>query len=279
MKTRFTLFTLIAGFLATGLLAADFTGTVAWKTRVEITDPEMKKQMADAQAQMADPEMQAQMKAAQEAMNDPQMQAMLKANPQMREMMEKQMKAFSKPGAATGGDMFPKGFTLRVKGPRSLLRTEGGMAAGDVLTLADKNVSYQIDRDARTYRQISAEAAKTTEAKETPFKVTQTKETASVLGYTCTKYLVESTDRDVPMAWSIWATEDIKGLDASSLRRMRMGQSAGPDFFSKINGVPLKIDATMPQMKMFMEATSVKAESLPDSLFALPAGFKEVSGY
>lgn len=272
MKKLFGLFTLAAG-LATGVLsAADFSGTITWAVRAEITDPEMKQQMEENRKRMSDPEMQAQMKAAQEAMNNPQMQEMMRANPQMKEMMEKQMKAMSKPGA--GGDPFPKGFTLQMKGPRSLVRTDGGIGAGDVLTLADKNISYQIDREARTYRAIPADSLK--DPGSIKFKVTPTKETTKVLGYTCRNYLVETTDSEIKMTYSIWATNDIKGLDARALRRLRMGQSTGPDFFNQIEGVPLKMETTTPQMKMFMEATSVKPETLPDSLFTLPAGFKEV---
>jgi hypothetical protein len=182
------------------------------------------------------------------------------------------MKAMSKPGASHA-DMFPKGFTVQIKGPRSLMRTEGGVGAGDVLTLADKNISYQIDRDARTYRKLPTDPVKDMGIK---FKVTPTKETAKIQGYTCRNYLVETTESEVRMTYSIWATEDIKGLDARALRRLRMGQSSGPDYLSKIEGVPLKIDATTPQMKMLMEATSVKTENLPDSLFTLPEGFKEL---
>ncbi|MDF3057901.1 MAG: hypothetical protein K0R17_2116 [Rariglobus sp.] len=273
MKTLLALVTLAIGFVTCPLSAADFSGTIIWTTRFDITDPEMKRQMEDAKARMSDPEMQAQMKAAQEAMNSPEMQAMIKANPQMKQMMEKQMQAMSKPGGM--GDLFPKGFTLQIKGPRSLMKTDGGVGAGDILTLADQKISYQIDRAARTYRKIPADTVK--DAPEGKFKVTPTKETAKVLGYTCRKYLVETTENEAKLTWSIWATDDIKGLDASALRRLRFGQSSGPDFLSKIDGVPLKIDATTPQMKIFMEATGVKSEALPDSLFELPGGFKEVA--
>lgn len=267
MKKLFALVTLVVGCAAGSLAAADFSGTINWSIRVDITDPEMKKQM-DAQSS---PEMQAQMQAAREAMNSPEMQEMMKANPQMRETMEKQMKAAGKPGG-----LFPKSSTLHIKGQRSLVRTEGGPAAGDVLTWADKDVSYQIDREARTYRKFDTDAVK--ESLDGKFKVTPTKETTKVLGYTCKQYLIETTDAESKMQWSVWTTEDIKGLDAKTLKRLRMGQGGGgPDIFGKIDGVPLKVEATTPQMKMQMTATSVKQETLPDSLFELPSGFKEVA--
>lgn len=274
MKKLFSLFTLAAAFVG-ALSAQDFSGTIAWSMRVEVTDPAMKKQLADAQSQLADPAVQAQMKQAQEAMKSPEMQAMLQANPQMKAMMEQQMAALSKAGAS-GGDplagFFPKGFTLQIKGPRSLVKTEGGPAVGDVLTHADKNISYQIDRNVRTYRKLASDPLKETAGS---YKVTPTAETAKVLGYTCKRYLVETAGAE-KASYSVWATNEIKGLDAASLRRLNFGKS-GSEFMSQIEGVPLKIDAVTSQAKLFMVATSVKAEALPDALFTLPAGFKEVA--
>lgn len=275
MKKLLALVILVTGFVTGPLLAQDFSGTITWSMRVEVTDPAMKKQMAEAQAQLADPAMQAQMKQAQEAMKSPEMQAMLQANPQMKAMMEQQMAALAKAGAS--GDplvgLFPKGFTLQLKGPRSLVKTEGGPTIGDVLTLADKNISYQIDRTARTYRKFASDPLKETAG---AYKITPTSETAKVLGYTCKRHVVETTDAGEKMTYSVWATNEIKGLDAASLRRLNFGKS-GSEFMSQIEGVPLKIDAVTPQAKLFMVATSVKSESLPDSLFVLPAGFKEVA--
>jgi hypothetical protein len=277
MKKLFALVTLVTGFVAGPLLAQDFSGTINWSMRVEITDPAMKKQIAEAQAQLSDPAMQEQLKQAQEAMKSPEMQAMLQANPQMKEMMEKQMAAFTKPGAS-GSDplagLFPKGFTLQLKGPRSLVKTEGGPSVGDVLTLADQNVSYRIDHTARTYRKLPADPVKETTGN---YKITPTAETTKVLGYTCKRYVVEATDSGAKTSYSIWATNDIKGLDASSLRRLNFGKSADSSFMSQIEGVPLKIDAITKEAKLFMVATGVKNETLPDSLFVLPAGFKEVA--
>jgi hypothetical protein len=277
MKKLFALITLVTGFAAGSLSAQDFSGTITWSMRVEITDPAMKKQMAEAQAQLADPKIQAQIKEAQEAMKSPEMQAMLQANPQMKAMMEQQMAAFSKPAAA-GGDplagIFPKGFTLQLKGPRSLVKTEGGPSIGDVLTLADQNLSYRIDRTARTYSKLAADPVKEASDK---YKITPTTETAQVLGYKCKRYQVDTLEGGAKTSYSIWATNDIKGLDAKSLRRLNFSKSSDSAFMSQIDGVPLKIDVITPDAKLFMVATGVKNETLPDSLFVLPAGFKEVA--
>src|SRR5690606_18121671 len=160
-------------------------GTAVWKMRFDVTDPEMKAQMDAQQRQASDTEAQAQMKAAQEAMNSPEMQEMMKANQETKKIMEAQMQAMSKTGCIT--NLLPKGFTLQIKGPRSLVKTEGGLSGGDVLTLADKNIAYQIDREARTYRKLDTDAAADT--MDGKFKVTPTGKSMKVLGYSCRNFL------------------------------------------------------------------------------------------
>lgn len=255
MKKIFALVIFVIGFTACWSSAEDFSGTLTWTMRVEITDPELK----------------AQLDAVQSALSNPAMQEMLKSNPAMREMLEKQMGGSAVDAA---GGFFPKGFTLQIKGPRSLVKTEGGIAPSDVLTLADKNVSYQIDRKARTYSKLAADPFKDYAG---AYKVTPTAETTKVLGYTCRRFAVETTGSGEKMRYSIWATNDIQGLDARSLRRLKFGQSAGSEFLEQIEGVPLKIDGITPQAKLSMSAVAVKSEALPDALFLLPAGFKEVA--
>lgn len=255
MNKLLALVIFVTGFTACLLSAEEFTGTLTWTMRVEITDPELK----------------AQLDAAQAALSNSAMQEMLKSNPAMREMLEKQMGGSA---ADAAGGFFPKGFTLQIKGPRSLVKTEGGIAPRDVLTLADENVSYQIDRKARTYGKLAADPLKDYAG---AYKVTPTAETAKVLGCTCRRFAVETTGGGEKMRYSIWATNDIQGLDARSLRRLKFGRSAGSEFLAQIEGVPLRIDAVLPQAKLFMVATAVKPEPLPDSLFILPAGFKEVA--
>lgn len=255
MKPFFRFFVAVLGFVAAPLLAQDFSGTIAWTLRVEITDPQLKQQIDAAQA----------------ALSNPAIQEMLKSNPQMREMLEKQMGASTSDAAA---GFFPKGFTLQIKGPRSLVKTEGGVAAGDVLVQADKKTSYQIDRKARTYRRLSDDPLKDYAG---DYKVTPTADTAKILGYGCRRFLVETLGSEDKMRYSVWATNEIKGLDAASLRRLQFGEGSGAAFLAKIEGMPLKIDALTPQARLFMSAVSVKAEALPDALFVLPAGFRETA--
>lgn len=225
MKKILSLLVLVATFGFGSLSAQEFSGTLKWSLRVEMTDPTLK--------------------AAQDAMG------------------------------GMGSGLFPKGFILQIKGPRALVKTDGGLTPTEVLTLADKNLSYQIDRKAGTYQKLAADPLKDAVGN---YKVTPTTETARILGYTCRRYRVETVGGEEKMTYAVWATNEIKGLDARTLRRLQFGKTAGSEFLSQIEGVPLRIDGVTPDAKLQVIATSVKPEVLPGTIFILPASFKETTG-
>jgi hypothetical protein len=225
MKKILSLLLLVAALAAGSLSAQEFSGTITWSLRVELSDPTLK--------------------AAQDAMG------------------------------SMGGGLFPKGFILQLKGPRALVKTDGGLTPTEVLTLADKNLSYQIDRKAGTYQKLSADPLKDAVGN---YKVTPTTETARILGYTCRRYRVETVGSDEKMTYVVWATNEIKGLDARTLRRLQFGKTAGSGFLRQIEGVPLRIDGVTPDAKLQILATGVKPEVLPGAIFVLPPGFKETAG-
>jgi hypothetical protein len=275
MKKLF--FVALVAILYSCAQAQDFEGTVVWKMRADISDPAMRQQMQAAQAQLSSPEIQAKLKEAQTAMNTPEMQAMMAQNPQMRAMIEKSMAAAApKPGAssddATGG-LFPKSITMKAKGARTFVKIEGGMMPSEILTLGDKGVSYKIDRSAKTYQVL----AKPDDASPSAgaFKVTRTSESTKVLGYTCTRYLVEPVGEGDGTTYSVWTTKEIKGLDPKKMSSLQVGRDSGPNFMSQLDGAPLKMEISTHQAKILMEATAIKTEPLPDSTFALPKGFTE----
>jgi hypothetical protein len=273
-----------------GAHAADFEGTIRWTMSIEITDPAIKKQMADAEKQMSDPKMQEQMKEAQAAMADPQMQAMMAQNPQMKAMMEQQMAMMNKAPAGGGNPMaamFPKGMTLRTKAGKSLTVIEGGPMPTEVLNLPAVPASYMIDRSARAYTKLPADVPAGAVSEKVNYKVTKTGETAQVIGYACTKYIVEATaptaasaaarpGSESPSRYVVWASTAVPGLDTRALAKVRFSQRGADNaFLGQIDGVPLKMEITAPEARVTMQAASIKAESLADGLFALPAGFTE----
>lgn len=255
--------------------AADFEGTLKWSMSAEVTDPEMKAKMAETQKQMADPERLAQMKA---MLKNPQMKAALEQNPQMRAAVEAQIKMAEDSAAGKGeGDMLtamlPRSMTVRAKAGKSHVSSEGGAMPFEVITLPEPQISYWIDRKSRSYSTLPVRDVKE-QAAQADFTVTKKDDTRKILGYTCEKYLVEIRKDGTPVQATLWATDDIPGLDAKALAKSRFG---GQDsaYLEQIDGVPLRMEMTMPQMRLEMQATAITPGSVPDSVFEVPTGFVE----
>jgi hypothetical protein len=253
--------------------AQNFEGIIRWSFKTEITDPAAKAKMEEAQRKMNDPETQAKMKEMREKMNDPQFKKMLESNPQMKTQMEAMMKM------SESGDMnsmMPKSMEIRVKNLNSITKMEGGMMAGmEILYLKDKETSYRIDRSSKTYSALPSPTSQMPHQPE--IKVTKTSETAKILNYTCTKYIVEVAMNGKKQEQVIWATTEIKDLDIKHHGNHSGGQSF---YFDKIDGAPLKMEMVTPEGKMTMEAIEIKKQSLSATEFVIPADYKEVKmGY
>ena len=188
--------------------------------------------------------------------------------------MEKQLKMMQGMQSGGSGSMMPQGFTIKIKGGNRLTIMEGGMMTGEMLYQKDKDQTVRLDRPNKTYSVLPTGGGNTNGTPMTP-KVTKTGETAKILGYNCTKYVVEITEGGRPSTQSIWTTTDIKDFDLKSLAKQRMGQGQSL-FYEGMDGVPLKIQASTKEGNMVMEAIDMKRETLDASLFTVPADYKEV---
>lgn len=264
----------IMGFImvlgALGVQAQSFEGTVRWSMSMEITDPQMKAQMAQAQQQMNDPEVQAQMKEMEAKMNDPEMKKMMEQNPQIKAAMEQAMKSAKGGGAADTNNMMPKGMTLKVQGAKMITLVEGGMADGMEMLYAEGQAPVRINRQNKTYSTMPE--GSTGSAPEV--NVTRAPQTMTILGYNCQKYLVEVKSEGQSMNQIMWTTTDIKDMDMKALSRQRSAQGQ-PMFTDKVQGVPLRVEVSAPQGTMVMEVKEIKREKLNEADFKIPAGFKE----
>jgi len=261
-------------FTCTCLAQSSFEGTIKYSMKMEITDPVAKKRMEEAQTKLNDPATQAKMKEMEKQMNDPQMKAMMDANPQMKAQMESMMK-MSQSGDMSS--MMPKGMTIEVKNQNTLTKIEGGMAATEILYLKDKNQSVNLNRANKTYTILSSAAPTPTTTTAPKAKVTKTSETTKILNYTATKYIVEMMEGGKTMTNAVWATTEIKDLNLSSMSGQRLG-NGGQMSLEGVDGVPLKMEMSTPEMKMTMEATEIKKQSVPASDFVIPSDYKEVKG-
>ena len=135
-------------------------------------------------------------------------------------------------GGITMDSMMPKGVSLKIKGGSSLSVIEGGMTAGEVLTLADKNVAYLIDRPSRTYSTLNQNSAAAL-APSGRYKITKTGETTTILGYSCTKTLVEETGgRGAATTYTIWSTNAIAGANSKQFSQLKLTQGGDSSFMS-----------------------------------------------
>jgi hypothetical protein len=248
-----------------------FEGIMRWSMKMDITDPKAKAQMEEDKKKAADPANQAKMKELQAKMNDPQFKAMMDANPQMKAQIESSLKMMA--GGDMMSSMMPTGVLIKLKGSNFISSVQGGiMDKNDVLHIADKDQTYTINHSAKTYMVMTKPPTKHEETKP---KITKTSETATILGHLCTKYIIENTEPSGQKSTvNYWATTEIQGIDLKALAKQQMnkGQSL---VYAEIDGVPLKIEMTMPQGTMTMEVQEIKKESLPASAFTLPAGYTE----
>lgn len=256
-------------FVCASAKAQNWEGIITWKITTEM-DAATKAKMDEAQQKLNDPATRQQLEEMKKKMDDPQFQEMLAANPQMKAQIEQMLKALE---GGNVNSMLPSGYTLKVKDQNTLAKMDGGILGNiEILHLKNQNKSYQIDREAKTYTEMKSETPDELDAEN--IKITKTSETRTILNYSCTKYIAESTVEGQRFEQIFWTTTDIKGLDMKSLTNQRLGKGAQKMFYEKIDGIPLRIEIKQPQVAMTMEATGVKKQSLSASDFQIPAGFK-----
>ncbi|HMJ70961.1 MAG TPA: hypothetical protein VK508_18800 [Cyclobacteriaceae bacterium] len=247
-----------------------FEGSIRWTMKMDITDPKAKAQMEEAKKKAADPANQAKMKEMTDKMNDPQFKAMLDANPQMKAQMEAMMKMMA------GGDlsgMLPSAIIMKLKGQNSLVSIQGGiMDKTDMLHLADKDETFTINHNAKTFTLMP----KNDGEKRPKPKVTKTSETAKILNYNCTKYIIEITiPEGKTMTSNYWATNEIKDIDLKAIAKQQMAKDQS-FVFPEIDGFPLRIESQIPQTgTITIETAEIKRGGVANSDLQLPSGYTE----
>lgn len=187
--------------------------------------------------------------------------------------------SFSMPGMEDAGGennpyaaLFPKSMIVKLKNGNSLVSIEGGMMAGKTLSLKGATETILINDDRKTFSKIKSDA----KDDNTKFEVQKTTETANILGYNCVKYIVTGIEpRSQQKTTTIlWTTTEIKGINLENL--YKIGTGGGQNMFIKgVEGIPLKVDASVDQGSMKMEAIEYKATPIADTEFKVPAGYKE----
>ena len=238
----------------------NFEGIITWSMKTEFTDPDRKGEMAENMQTAQDQMTYAKLKL-MVAQNDPQYKKMME-DPKMKADMEKamQMQAPTTDGST---------MTVKIKDQNMLSK----MPSNESLFLKEKNQSYIIDREKKTYSLVpQRSSAQDPKAK---VNVIKTEESDTILGFLCKKYIVESSEKGTKFTRHIWTTTEIKDLDIKSILNQNRG--AGQQWYvENIEGFPLKIEIRTTEILFTMEMVNMEKASLPDSDFIIPDDFKEV---
>lgn len=153
------------------------------------------------------------------------------------------------------------------------METTGGMASGqgDVLYLAKEDKTYLINKPAKKAQEMPTEEEGT--EKDTDVTVTDLKETATILGYTCDKYKVVIKTKDGEMTQYLWATKALAPLKPKSAS----GSKLITGITDKVKGMPLKMEIEISQsgmsFTMIMTATDIKEGNPGKDIFTIPADY------
>ncbi len=271
MKSLSLLFAIIISSLS---VSAQFEGTISMGIKMEITDPKAKADMEKMKQLASSPEAKKQLQQMEAQMNDPKFKEVLDKNPEMKKMIEAQLNAMK---GGNGGNimenMVPKSIEIKVRNGNSLSVVKGGAFESEILYLKEKGKSFTLDRKNKTY---AAEPEYKNEAETVTVK--KTEEFLTLLGHKCRRFVVEVSEKQkVKNTFDVWTTDEINGLTSKDFANLKMSASSHKNYFENVEGVALRVLAKMPQGTMQMDVLSLKKESLPESLFQIPAGFTERS--
>lgn len=184
----------------------------------------------------------------------------------------------SAPESRYGGraTLIPRELTMKVQNRNALIQMEGGMAAmlGDLLYLHNKNQTYAISREAKTYHLLTPMGERT--ANQPPYQVTKTKEHARVLNYDCVKYMVQMQNGPQHSTQVIWASTEFKDFDSSLFSRLPIGRQGALSFLKDIEGTPMRMEMRAFGSDVIAELAEVKKQPLDASQFNIPAGYQEL---
>jgi hypothetical protein len=266
MKTF--LATLALLLIATAGFTQKSDGLIRWAMHTEITDPELKASIDETRRFVNDPDSQAKLQEYEAKKDDPKFLVTLQSDPKKKEEMELLLDS---KGTLDKVSASPSAVVVKFRGANYLTTVEGGVLDKNaVLYDAGRNVSYVINHPNKTYTVVPASINNAPQ--RTP-KITRTSETAKILGYNCTKYVIELPGRNGTVAMNYWSTTeidiDLKALEKQSLNR---GQRF---IYAEIEGIPLKVETTTPFSITKIEATEYKSTTIPASDFVVPAGYSE----
>jgi GLPGLI family protein len=160
--------------------------------------------------------------------------------------------------------MLPTESITYIKGDKSRSEQKMGMGMSQVVISDSKANSAVILMDMmgnKTAIKMTAAEMEKGEKEKPQVKVLD--ETKEIAGYKCKK--AEITDSKGNTS-QVYFTKDIKGT-----------QGGGKGLFKELDGFPMEFELKQQGMSMKFTVTNVSDEKVDDNLFAVPAGYKEMT--
>jgi len=247
-------FILLFFFSFTFSKAQSFEGIIKWSIKADIP--------ALAKHEAQDGTNKEAIAALQKKMADPAFQKQMEQNPEIKKMLEEQLKKAEI--GSTIASFIPTGMVVKIKNGNSLTKMIGGPET-EILHLKDK--AYMLNRKEKMYSIAPEYKAKEEDLDK--IKVTPTNATAKILNHTCKKYIVEDANG---LKTTVWATNEIKNIDIQSFYQSK---DMNNQYFSKIEGFPLKIESENKGNQFTLEVTEISKTPQKAEDFKIPADFKE----
>jgi hypothetical protein len=173
----------------------------------------------------------------------------------------------------------PMDMSYSIKGDKLRLDMAGMKDAGVMIVDMKKKEMMMIMKEEKMYMTMAlsdVEEAAKKNADESPLE--KTSETERILGYTATKYI--STDKKKKTSTDLWLAEGVGSFVSMSSGGGRSSKSAGRNWEKLLAGkdlFPLRVVEKDKSGKETyrMDVTAIEKKSLPDSLFAAPAGYEK----
>lgn len=172
--------------------------------------------------------------------------------------------------------------TIWVKGSMARITTSAtpSSPASTMIYRSDLRVIWMLNEENKSYFQVSLAKPQddTARGNDEPAKVRRSGKSKKILGYTCNQYIITQGETET----EIWGTKDLRDLSASLARALgeeRRGQGeAWNDELTRLGVYPLVANIRIEgKVAEAQEVVKIDRRSLPDDLFALPAGYKKQS--
>ena len=253
-------------FLIFGIIfysnSQDFEGTISISIIPDSTDIATKKEMIKVNRIRETNQFQS-------SINNPKLIEYIEKNPEEKENIESLLLVMATQGNII--TLVPKSFLISVKGYNSLHKIKGGANGGlEILSLKEKNISYQIKHSDNTYKERLKKSPKHN------IEVTKTIETERILGFECSKYIFKITQDGRIRESEIWIAPPTMGLDIDQIIQYPTNGDLSNSYLKRIDGIPLRAKMTIGTGKFIMEIKNINQKKLPSSLFNIPNGYEKV---